>query len=297
MATRMKEAPLPPPPAHVSSSVVDLVGDWIRQGTEGFIATQKILLDLAAQQNALALTIVRERLGLFSPTLSKNATNLVGKGAHNLFGAQQALLDLLARQNQIVSDGLKPGIAGTPAESIADLIHRGLNNFINTQKEFWKILEEETDGTIKDFGDRKGFKLERIPELARDEMRNLLDSQKKFLTIVEEELFARRKRAAEDYPEKGKGVDVFEMTKESIDAFVHAQQQLLDLAASQVDVNVKLVREVLNPERDKRKTTALPDLMKKSVDSFVAAQKALVEVASKPRHAAEEMATTAGAKG
>ncbi len=293
MATRMKDAPSPPAPVRVSSSVVELIGDWIRQGTEGFIATQKILLDLAAQQNALALTIVRERLGLFSPTLSKNATNLVGKGAHNLFGAQQALLDLLARQNQIVSEGLKPAIAGTPAESIADLIHRGLDNFVTTQKEFWRILEDETDGTIKDFGDRKSFKLERIPELAREEMRNLLESQKKFLTIVEEELFARKKRAAAQ-PEKG-GVDLFDMTKESIDSFVHAQQQLLDLAASQVDVNVKLVKEVLSPERDKRKTTALPDLMKKSVDSFVAAQKALVEVASKPR-AAEEMETTAAAK-
>jgi len=295
MATRIKAVPVVVPPPPVSSSIADLVGDWIRQATEGFIATQKILLDLAAQQNALALTIVRERLGLFSPRLSKTATKLVGQGAHNLFSAQQALLDLLSRQNAIVADGLKPGIAGTPAEGLADVIHRGLDNFITTQKEFWRILEEETEGAVKDLGEGNGFKLSRVPELAREELRNLVESQKKFLSIVEEELLARKKRTGERM--EG-GVDVFEMTKESVDAFVEAQQQLLDLASNQVDVNVKLVKEVFNPQSQKRHTTTFPEVMKKSVDSFLAAQKALVEIASKPRHSAEEeLAGAARAKG
>src|SRR5690242_3330472 len=52
------------------SSIPNLIGEWIRQGTEGFIATQKILLDLAAQQNALALTILRERLGMSLPNVT-----------------------------------------------------------------------------------------------------------------------------------------------------------------------------------------------------------------------------------
>jgi hypothetical protein len=297
MAARTKAAPVAAPPKPVSNSVADLVGDWVRQATEGFIATQKILLDLAAQQNALALTIVRERLGLFSPTLSKTATDLVGKGAHNLFGAQQALLDLLARQNEIVSDGLKPGVMGTPAEALADVMHRGLDNFIATQKDFLRILEDETEGAVKDFGDGKGFRLARVPDLARDEMRTFLESQRRFLGIVEEELLAKRKRTAEHSDGKGKRVDLFEMAKESVDAFVEAQQQLLDLASSQVDVNVKLAKEVFSPSAHKRQTTAFPELVKKSVDSFLAAQKALVEIASKPRKPVEELeAVGAGAR-
>ena len=288
MATRMKAAPAAAPPTPLANSVADLIGDWIRQGTEGFIATQKILLDLAAQQNALALTIVRERLGLFSPTLSKTATDLVGKGAHNLFSAQQALLDLVARQNEIVSDGLKPGVAGTPAEGLADVMHRGLDNFIATQKEFLRILENETEGAVKDIGDGKGFKVARVPELARDEMRSFLESQRRFLAIVEEELLAKKKRAVEHPHGKSKGIDLFEMAKESVDSFVEAQQQLLDLASSQIDVNVHLAKEVLSPSTHKP-ATAFPVLVKKSVDSFLAAQKALVEIASKPRKSAEEL--------
>ena len=45
-------APKVPP----RNSIPGLFGEWIRQGAERYIATQKILLDLAAQQNALALT-------------------------------------------------------------------------------------------------------------------------------------------------------------------------------------------------------------------------------------------------
>src|SRR5947209_10190284 len=78
-------------------SWADMVGEWIRQGTEGFIATQKILLDLAAQQNALALTILRERLGLFSPAPSGAIVDMAGKGVKNFLEAQQVILDVAAK--------------------------------------------------------------------------------------------------------------------------------------------------------------------------------------------------------
>ena len=50
-----------------------------------------------------------------------------------------------------------------------------------------------------------------------------------------------------------------------------------------MNLDVKIVREILNTRMEERSTTTLPEIMKKSVDSFVAAQKALVELASKPR--------------
>jgi hypothetical protein len=273
--------PAPPPP---SSSVADLLGEWIRQGTEGFIATQKILLDLAAQQNALALTIVRERIGLFSPTPTKAAMDLAGKGVHNFFQAQQLLLDMVARQNTIVADGLRPGVAGTPAEGLAEVVHQSLDNFVASQKHFLEIFEAEAEGAVTDFGDKKKFDTSRLTMLAREGMRDFLHSQKKFLDIIEAELVSKKEPTKEM---EGKRVDLFEMAKQSVDAFVKAQEHLLDLASDQIDVNVKLAREVFSMDITKNPTTTFPDLVKKSVDSFVAAQKALVELASKPRKPAQ----------
>lgn len=44
------------------SSPVSLLAEWVRQGTESFFATQRIILDLVMRQNASAFSAVRERL-------------------------------------------------------------------------------------------------------------------------------------------------------------------------------------------------------------------------------------------
>jgi hypothetical protein len=83
MPARVKPAAEATPTAPPRSSVPGLFGEWIRQGAEGFIATRKILLDLAARQNALALTMIRERLGVFSLAPSQTLVELAGKGIGN----------------------------------------------------------------------------------------------------------------------------------------------------------------------------------------------------------------------
>jgi hypothetical protein len=279
MATKARAARTQPA-RPVRSSLADLIGDWVRQGTEGFIATEKILLDLAAQQNALALTIVRERLGLFSPTPSKAAIDLAGKSIHNFFQAQQMLLEYLGRQNQIVAEGLKPGLKGSSAENLADVVHRGLDNLVAAQSRFLELFETEATGAVDDFGAGKNFDAGRVTELARKGMREFLHSQKKFLDIVEDEL-VRKKTETNGHGRKR--MDLLETAKKSVDAFVEVQKHMLDLASDQINVNVKLAREVITGDIEKHPSTSLPDIVKKSVDSFVAAQKALVEVASKRR--------------
>jgi len=106
--------------------------------------------------------------------------------------------------------------------------------------------------------------------------------QKRFLTIVEERLNPKNEEPGEPGKTAGK-VDLFEIAKLSVDAFVEAQKHLLDLAASQVEVGEKMFREIYTLDFPDQPTTTLSNLMKKSVESFVAAQKALAELASKPR--------------
>jgi hypothetical protein len=282
MPARVKPAAEAPPKVPPRSSVPGLFGEWIRQGAEGFIATQKILLDLAAQQNALALTMIRERLGGFSPAPSKTLVELAGKGIGNFLEAQKVLLDLAERQNQIVAGGLKPGFVGTPIESFAEVVRQSIDNFIGAQKRFLEAAEKHTEQAVKEFGEGKRLDGSHIAELARQGMQDFVESQKKFLDIVEQQMLVKKEKKAKPGETK-KSVDLFEMAREGVDSFVEAQKQLLDLASGQIDVNVRFAREALTVRREQRPATSLSELMRKSVDSFAAAQKALAELASKPR--------------
>jgi hypothetical protein len=269
-----------------SWSVTGMIGDWIRQGAEGFIATQKILLDLAAQQNALALTIARERLSLISPTPSKTLIDLSSKTVHNVVEAQQTVLDIVAKENDIIFEGLKPGVENTCITALAEVVHQGLANCIAAQKEFLSLVEEETEGAVRDLGDARKFDTGRLSRVTREGVRTFVKTQKKFLDIVETELVDETVETP-DTP-AAKPLDFFDIAKDSVDAYVETQKRLLDIASDQINVNVKFVRELFSMDIQRRPPTSLPDVLKKSADSFVAAQKALVDLASKPRKIAAE---------
>jgi hypothetical protein len=267
-------------------SITGMVGDWIRQGTEGFIATQKILLDLAAQQNALALSIARERLSFVMPFPSKAVVDVSSKTVHNFMEAQQTLLDIAAKENDIIAEGLKPGYENTPVEGLAEVVHQGLANCIQAQKQFLAFVEAETQDAVREAGDGKGFDTGRLSHVAKEGVRSFVKSQKKFLDVVENELLTDEGIGGPAATDK-KHIDLFDIAKESVDAYVEAQKRLLDLASDQIDVNVRFVRELFSMDIQRRPKSTIPEVLKKSADSFVAAQKALVELASKPRKPVE----------
>jgi hypothetical protein len=281
MQAHAKAASEAPPTSR--NSVPGLFGEWIRQGAEGFIATQKILLDLVAQQNALALTMVRERLGALSPSPSNKLVELAGKGFENFMEAQRVLLELAAQQNNIIAEAMRPAIPGDTLKGMAEVVRQGVDTFISAQKKFIDMAETQTHAAIADYREGKKVEGSRLADLARDAMKNFIDSQKRFLDIVEEQMLTKREPGIEAEM-KAKRVELVDSAKQGIDAFVEAQKRLLDLAGNQVDVNVTFMREMFAGGEQPR-TTSVSEILRKSTDSFVAAQKALVELASKPRKA------------
>src|SRR5581483_6850973 len=93
------------------------VATWARQGIETFVATQKILLDLAAQQNSLALGFVRERVNFTPLRPLTGMVELTGQGIANFVAAQKILLDLAAEENALLVSGINEGfgLSGTAA--------------------------------------------------------------------------------------------------------------------------------------------------------------------------------------
>src|SRR5271167_2895496 len=127
------------------SSAVSTLSGWMQQGVENFFATQRILVDLAARQNAAALNLVREQLTdpKFSPVAI--LTELAGQGISNFIAGQKVLLDLVRQENEIMLEGVKDRVGGSDAAvAMADLTRRGLNTFLELQQNFLKITDKQT---------------------------------------------------------------------------------------------------------------------------------------------------------
>ena len=103
--------PEPAARAQESTPFSRLTG-WVRQGTESFFATQRILLDLVMRQNTNTFSAVRERLAGAGTVPVTALTEMAGEGISNFIAAQRVLLQLAQRQNEIVLGGVKERTPG-----------------------------------------------------------------------------------------------------------------------------------------------------------------------------------------
>src|ERR1022692_1693408 len=135
-------------PAAYASEAASTLADWARQGMESFVATQKILLDLAAQQNSLTLGFVRERVN-FSPLRPLTGmVEIAGQSLANFVAAQKILLDLAADENALMQTGVKEGLglSGRPA-AMTDAIRDGVHAFVAMQKKYLDMVNRSEEHT------------------------------------------------------------------------------------------------------------------------------------------------------
>ena len=104
----------PEPAARESDNPVSMLAEWVRQGTESFFATQRILLDLVVRQNANTISAVKERLTDLRSVPAAALTEIAGEGISNFIAAQRIMLQLAQPQNEILRAGLKERTDVTP---------------------------------------------------------------------------------------------------------------------------------------------------------------------------------------
>jgi len=154
--------------AHVSEPASTLA-HWARQGMESFVATQKILLDLAAQQNSLTLGFVRERVN-FSPLRPLTGiVEMAGQSMANFVAAQKILLDLAAEENALMQSGVKEGLglSGLPA-AMTDAIREGVNAFVAMQKKFLDMVNQQSQAAVEAIKEGKRYEGKDLAEITRE---------------------------------------------------------------------------------------------------------------------------------
>src|ERR1035437_7098488 len=94
---------------------ISMFAGWLRQGTESFFASQRILMDLVARQNAHTLSAFQERLAEARKIASTAVTEMAGEGISNFIAAQRVLLNLAQRENEIFTTVVKARGGGQQA--------------------------------------------------------------------------------------------------------------------------------------------------------------------------------------
>jgi hypothetical protein len=234
------------------------------------------------RQNALAMKSFREVLS--DPEHSPVAilTELAVEGTSSFIEAQQILLNLAQQENEMIMNGAKQRVAGSPvAVATTDLLRRSIDTFVDMQQEFLKITKKQTISWLEAIKEGKGHEGSPLVGLAREGMENFIRSQKKFLDIVSDE--AATATSGRPRTDKVRKVEMAKMARESVDAFVDAQKKLLDVAGQQMNVNLKAATNtmtMLSPMR----LLPMANLTGEGVRSFVEAEKALIQSVVKPRN-------------
>jgi len=271
-------------PAREPSSISMLAG-WLRQGTENFFASQRIVMDLVMRQNAHTISAFQERLAEARKIASTAVTEMAGEGISNLIAAERVVLNLAQRQNEIFTTLVKERVGGpAPIAAATDLFSRGIDTVIDMQQHLLTLAARQTDEWIEATKSGEPFEGMPLAELARESMETFVKSQKKFLDVLAEETaYATGKETNGKDHTAAKKTQLTELARQSAEAYIDAQKKMLDVAVQQLKVNAKTAREALTAMNPLPVET-VGELARHTVDGLVESQQALLDQMVKPPH-------------
>jgi NADH dehydrogenase/NADH:ubiquinone oxidoreductase subunit G len=275
-------------PAQAPSSISMLAG-WLRQGTENFFASQRIVTDLVMRQNAHTISAFQERLAEARKIANTALTEMTGEGISNFIAAERVLLNLAQRENEIFTTVVKERVGGpAPVAAVTDLVSRGIDTVIGMQQHFLTLAARQTDEWIDATKSGEPFEGIHLSDLARESVETFVRSQKKFLDVLAEETaIATGKQTNGKGHAASKKTELTELARQSGEAYIDAQKKLLDVAVQQLKVNAKTAREALRAMNPLPVET-LGELAKHTAEGLVESQQALLDQMVKPPHQASK---------
>ncbi len=277
MTTKGKKTPRAAPPTNPLT-------DWARQGFGSFMAAQRILLGLAAQENALLIGMAREQFGKGGFRPGTALAGIADDGVRSFAAAGKILLDLTAGETGLVVEGMKEGLPlPLAARVVADVARHRADTLIGLQKQYLDAAAEETHAAAESY--REGKELQagaRIAELARRGLESFIQSEKKFLDLAAKEVTeAIRENKRSVKPPREPVKVLTELTRDGAEKYMEAQKKLVDLA-------IKQMEKIGTGKGDHKEATRKPapamlgELTEKSVHNLVTAEKSLLDLAMKP---------------
>jgi len=272
-------------PAREPSSISMLAG-WLKQGTESFFASQRILMDLVMRQNAHTIAAFQGRMVEARDIAGTAVTEMAGEGISNFIAAQRVLLNLAQRENEILTTVVKERIGGpAPLAAVTDLFSRGVETVIGMQQHLLTLAARQTDEWIDATKSGEPFEGLQLTALARESMETFVRSQKKFLDVLAEETAHATGAEGNGKSHAGKKTELTELARQSAEAYIDAQKKLLDVAVQQLKVNSKTAKEAIGA-MNLLPVETLGELVRHTMEGLVETERDLLNMMAKtPREA------------
>jgi len=268
-------------------SPISMLAGWLRQGTENFFASQRILMDLVMRQNAHTISALQERLVEAREVARTAATELAGECISNFIAAERVLLNLAQRQNEIVTTAVKERIPGpAPVAAVTELFSRGIDTVIGMQQHFLTMAARQADEWIDSAKSGEPFDGIHLTALARESMENFVRSQKKFLDVLAEETAHVTGKGTNGKAHAAKKTELTELARQSAEAYIDAQKKLLDVAVEQLKVNAKTAGDALHALNPLPAAT-VGNWARHTVDDLVESQQTILDLVMKTPRAAK----------
>lgn len=272
----------------MSAAAQERAISWGRQGAESLVAALKIVTDLTAQEVALVVGMLRERVSL-RPAAS--TVEMAGRMVSGLADAGKVLLDLTAGESAVIAEGLKDGLRLRPGvAAMVDLVPRGVETFIEMQKGFLDSIRTQSQEVAEAYASGEPLTVaSRLAGMTRERVESFIQTQTKFLDLVTEQVnLATTGGGTGKTPAPPDRAEVLaRLAREGMGKFIEAQKQLVDLAVEQLESTAHETRAKTAVR------TSLAELTRRSVETFATAQKSLLSLVVIPETEGVEPPRTA----
>ena len=191
------------------------------EGSANYIEAQRLLLDMAQQENEIIMNGVKERVGEYQAAVA--TTNVVRRSIENFIEMQQNFLLLASKHTQswLQNAGDKKAQNG-----LVSLAGEAMEEFAATQKKFLDMISEETSGKKE----HKKTTPTELTELGRKATESFIEAQKKLLDLAGQQVNVNLQaaRRAVDLQSPIRLMPMAEMAGESVRSFVDAEKALLN---------------------------------------------------------------------
>ena len=261
-----------------------LLADMVRQGVDNFVTTQKTLLDIAAQQNAMWLGAVQNSFG---QPANPMMADLAGKGTQAFLQSQKTMLDLASQQNQLALNLMKStlGAAGRPfLTELADMMAQGAQTFVEAQKRLLDFAAQQADAMTKAAKEAPAGgpnPLAQMAELSKQGVEAFVEAQKRFLDLIAQEtasatdrLRQRQDAGAEGNSPYSAASDLLNQARANFQTYADLQRQFAESATRWMSDWTRAWQSgtPFQPAMN------LQDLARQGVDAFLTTQRVLLDL-------------------
>jgi len=202
------------------------------------------------------------------------------QGVQTFFTTQRILLDLAMRQNANVMHAVRQQLSDphhSPTAILSEVAGEGVSNFIEGQKILLDLGQQQNELLMNGVKERVGDwpAVHAVTDLLRRSLDAFIDMQQEFLKIADKQThtWVEATKTGKVY----QGEHLMEMARESMENFVKAQKQFLDVVAEETAKATG--GKHTNGAVKKMKNTELTELARQATKSFIDAQKKLADLA------------------